>query len=75
MEKQFIGCSMLIFGGLTLILVVALLITLPVMILWNLVIPDVTQRALTPISFWQALGISILSSLLFKSSSSSSSKD
>lgn len=46
--------------------VVALLVALPVMFLWNWLIPDITQGALTPINFWQALGMSFLCQILFR---------
>jgi hypothetical protein len=39
-------------------------------LLWNAVIPDVFK--LPEITFWQAMGISILASCLFQNSSSSS---
>lgn len=52
-----------------LLIVVALLMALPVMWLWNGLMPEIF--GLTEISFWQALGINILSSLLFKTSTSS----
>jgi hypothetical protein len=43
---------------------------LPVMWLWNVLMPDIF--GLTQIGFFQALGIALLSGCLFKSSSSSS---
>jgi hypothetical protein len=55
--------------GLALIAVIGA--ALPVMLLWNVVVPDLF--GLPSISFWQALGLSMLSALLFKSSSSSGS--
>lgn len=56
-------------GGvvLTIVLVstvVALLLGLPVMLLWNALMPDIF--GLPTISFWQAIGLNILSSILFK---------
>ena len=53
-----------------LIIGLAALMALPVMWLWNYVMPDVF--GLTEIVFWQALALSMLSSMLLKSSSSSS---
>lgn len=47
-----------------------LLFTLPVYWLWNWLMPDIF--GLKVISFWQALGLTTLCSLLFKSHSSSS---
>lgn len=48
----------------------ALLMALPTMWLWNALIPDIF--GLTVIGFWQALGLNVLSGILFKSSTSSS---
>lgn len=42
----------------------ALLLGLPLWILWNLVMPDVFN--LPHISFWQAVGLQLIASLLFK---------
>ncbi len=53
------------------IALIALLMALPIMLLWNWLMPEIFE--LTEINFWQALGLSLLSSFLFKSSSSSSS--
>ena len=47
------------------IVVITLLMTFPVLWLWNWLMPVVFR--LPEITFWQALGISLLSSLLFKS--------
>lgn len=55
----------LIVGVLTVIifaLVLAVLIGAPVMWLWNALIPDLFNGP--TITFWQAVGITILSSLL-----------
>ena len=49
---------------------VALLIAWPVQLLWNEVMPEIF--GLKAITFWQALMLSLLCSLLFKSSCSSS---
>ena len=51
---------------------VALLFALPTMWLWNALMPDIF--GLTQITFWQALGLNLLSGFLIKSSSSSSDK-
>lgn len=53
------------------IVVIGLLLTLPTMWLWNWLMP--TLFGLKTITFWQALGVSMLSSILFKSPNSSSS--
>ncbi len=57
--------------GLTLIAIVtiaigALLLALPIMWLWNWLMPLIF--GLIKINFWQALGLGLLSGLLFKSS-------
>lgn len=51
-------------------LISGVLMSIPVWLLWNAVIPDVFK--LPEITFWQAMGISILASCLFQNSSSSS---
>lgn len=47
------------------VVLITLLMALPVMWLWNWLMPELF--GMTTITFWQALGISMLSSLLFKS--------
>jgi energy-coupling factor transporter transmembrane protein EcfT len=51
---------------------VAVLTGLPLMWLWNWLMPELF--GLKTITFWQAVGLNFLSSILFKSSSSSSSR-
>lgn len=54
--------------------VIALLLSLPVWLLWNWLMPEIF--GLKSITWLQALGLSVLSACLFKSGdSSSSSKD
>lgn len=48
-----------------LIVLIPLILALPTMWLWNWLMPEIFD--LTTITFWQALGINILSNLLFKS--------
>lgn len=48
------------------ICVICLVVAFPVMLLWNWLVPDITQGALTPINFWQALGLSFLCQILFR---------
>lgn len=57
-------------GVVALVIVVALLISIPVMLLWNWLMPVIF--GLKAISWLQALGISVLCGLLFKSPSGSS---
>jgi len=60
--------------GITVLLGLAivgdLILTLPVMWLWNWLMP--TIFGLPTISFWQAFGLSVLCSLLLQSTKSSS---
>ena len=51
----------------------SLLMALPVMLLWNAVVPDIFH--LQQIGFFQAFLLSLLCSFLFKSSQASSKKD
>lgn len=53
-----------ILAILALIAVIALLMTFPVMWLWNWLMPDIF--GLVEINFWQALGINILSGILIQ---------
>jgi len=55
-------------GVIALVVVIALLVSLPVWLLWNWLMPEIF--AVKTISWFQALGISILCGLLFKSSAS-----
>ena len=43
---------------------VALILGLPLMLLWNWLMPQIF--GLTEITFWQAVGLNFLSSILFK---------
>jgi hypothetical protein len=60
--SDFIGL-VIVFVGM--VILVALITALPVMWLWNAIMPDIF--GLTTITFWQAVCLSILSSILFKS--------
>lgn len=59
-----------ILGVVDLVVWMSLLFTLPVMWLWNWLIPEIF--GLVEIGFWQALGLNMLSSFLFNQSGSSS---
>lgn len=52
------------------VIFISLLMALPVMWLWNWLMPKIF--GLIVINFWEALGLCLLSSALFKSSSSTS---
>jgi len=59
-----------IFAVIGLVILVALLMTLPTMWLWNWLMP--TIFGLIKIGFWQALGLNLLSGIFFQKSSSNS---
>lgn len=61
-----------VIGLLVITALVVLLITLPVMWLWNWLMPELF--GFSTLTFWQALGLSTLCSLLFKSTNTSSNK-
>ena len=67
MEKV-IGSIIIIAGTFV---VIALLTVIPVYYLWNWLMPEIF--GLTTLTFWEAFGISLLASCLFKSSNSTSS--
>jgi hypothetical protein len=54
-------------GVIGLIILAILLLGYPVMLLWNWLMPTIFN--LPYISFWQALGLNTLCTILFKSSS------
>lgn len=58
-----------IFIVLAIVFVAGLVIALPVMLLWNWLMPDLF--GLVEVTYWQAYGLYILCTLLFKSSYSS----
>jgi hypothetical protein len=59
-------------GIVALVAVIALLVSIPVWLLWNWLMPAIF--GLKTISWLQAFGLSVLCGLLFKSSSNFSSK-
>ena len=63
------GILVKIFSGVVLIAVIALVMALPTMWLWNWLMPLIF--GLIKLNFWQALGVNLLTGILFKSSSSS----
>lgn len=56
-----------ILGVISALAFLSIIIALPVMLLWNWLVPDILGYK--SINFGQALGISLLCSLLFKDSS------
>lgn len=67
---KIVGVVVLVVG---LVAVMAIILALPTMLLWNWLMPEIF--GLKTISFWQALGLLLLSGFLFKNSSSSKRKD
>ena len=59
---------LLVSGGMMLIALFALLFSLPVFYLWNWLVPELFSGPV--VTYWQALGLMLLSGFLFKSSSS-----
>ena len=70
MEKLVAGLGLL-FLGVLFIGIIAVVLAWPVMLLWNACLVGAIT-GVNVIGFWQALGLLVLSGLLFKSSSSSS---
>lgn len=70
--SSIFGYALIAVGFVAVVAIGSILAAFPVMLLWNWLMPAIF--GLKAISFWQALGLSILCGLLFKSSSSSSSK-
>lgn len=62
---KFLG--MLVWGAMF-VAIVCVILGAPVWILWNLLIPSLF--GLPAIGFWEAVGLNILCSLLFKSTTS-----
>ena len=42
------------------------IIAWPFMLVWNAVIPNITNNSLTPLSYWQSVGVIIISTFLFR---------
>lgn len=72
--KEMAGCLTVIFGMVAMVVIMALVMALPTMWLWNAIVPDITKNAVTELTFWQALGLNFLCGILFKSSGVSASK-
>lgn len=58
-------------GAIGIVIIIALIVSLPVWLLWNWLMPIIF--GLKAITWLQALGLSVLSGLLFKSSTSTKS--
>ena len=66
----FIKVAGAVMAGITLIVVFGLILSLPVMWLWNGCLVPAMPKVVVEIGWLQAWGISVLCGLLFKSSSS-----
>lgn len=64
----------IILGSLMVILFAAVLLALPVQLLWNECLLDAVDGT-HPITFLQALGLNFLFSILFKATSTTNSKN
>jgi uncharacterized membrane protein len=63
MNNFLTGLLYLLYALIT-IAIYSLILGLPVMLLWNWIIPALF--GLTKITFWQAIGLNLLCGLLFK---------
>lgn len=63
--------GILVFIGI--VGIVCILLGLPLMLLWNWLMPELFN--LPQIGFWQAVGLQLLATLLFKNTNTSSKKD
>lgn len=61
--------ALAVFGSLLLIVIVAIILALPTMWLWNWLMPHLF--GLVSITFWEALGINLFSGILFNKGGSS----
>jgi hypothetical protein len=72
MEKFTSGIG-LIFAGIALLVLAAVLMAWPVQLLWNGCLIGAVD-GVHPIGFWQAMGLNFLFSILFKGTSASIKK-
>ena len=66
--KETINGLVIIFGAIGLI---CILLGLPLMLLWNWLMPGIFH--LPEIGFWQAVGLQLLATLLFKNTNTNTS--
>lgn len=71
--KNFLLVLGAILGALLIAFLGSFLIAIPVLYLWNWIMPEIF--GLIVITYWQAWGITLLSGLLLKSHSTSSSNN
>jgi hypothetical protein len=70
--ETFLKIVVVAVGIFGLALVLSLISAIPVYLLWNWLMPELFH--LPVVTFWQALGITALANILFKSNSSSKSE-
>lgn len=63
---RLIGSSVVFIG---IVVLIAVLMAVPLMLLWNWLFPPIF--GICKIGFWQALGLNVMSAILFKNTSSS----
>lgn len=68
--KEAISSILILIGVVGLI---CILLGLPLMLLWNWLMPDLFN--VPQIGFWQAVGLQLLATLLFKNTNTSTKKD
>lgn len=68
--EGFVKGLVLVITFMAIVVLMGLFMAWPVMLLWNWLIPSIF--GLKVLTFWEAWGVMMLSSFLFKSSSSSS---
>ncbi|NBR06928.1 MAG: hypothetical protein EBT92_14295 [Planctomycetes bacterium] len=73
MMEKILGGLLIAAGAFALVVGISALLALPVMWLWNGLMPDIF--GLKSLTFLQAWGLSLLSEILFKSHNTSSKKD
>lgn len=73
MKEQIKNIITGILGLLALIVIACFIVAFPIMLLWNWLMPEIF--GLPIIDFWQALGLSVLSSLLIRAYSSGSKNE
>ena len=68
-KKSISDTLTFLFVFLIILFFMTTILALPVMVLWNYVIPDVTNGSVKEINFFQALSLNILCFILFRSKS------
>lgn len=69
--KTIVGFTL---GFALMFFLIALAIAYPLMLMWNYVIPNITNGAIKEITFWQMFWLNILVSSMFKNTSYQSKK-